>query len=69
MDGNGRIARFVLNTMLASGGYPWTIVQVEQRKQYIDSLETAHTKGNIVPFAQFILDEMKVARKGKGPTP
>lgn len=23
MDGNGRIGRFLMNTMLASGGYPW----------------------------------------------
>lgn len=24
MDGNGRMGRFMLNVMLASGGYPWT---------------------------------------------
>jgi len=24
-DGNGRMARFVMNAMLASGGYPWTV--------------------------------------------
>ena len=27
MDGNGRIARFLMNAMLASGGYPWTVVR------------------------------------------
>ena len=27
MDGNGRIGRFLMNAMFASGGYPWTIVQ------------------------------------------
>ena len=26
-DGNGRIARFVMNAMLASGGYPWTVIR------------------------------------------
>ncbi|MFZ3279359.1 MAG: Fic family protein, partial [Candidatus Sulfotelmatobacter sp.] len=26
MDGNGRMGRFLMNLMLASGGYPWTIV-------------------------------------------
>src|SRR5882762_5792396 len=31
MDGNGRIARFLMNAMLASGGYPWTVVRVEDR--------------------------------------
>ncbi|HRH89073.1 MAG TPA: Fic family protein, partial [Rubrivivax sp.] len=29
-DGNGRIGRFILNTFLASGGYPWTVIRVEQ---------------------------------------
>ncbi|WP_317503891.1 Fic family protein [Idiomarina sp. HP20-50] len=30
-DGNGRIGRFIMNLMLASGGYPWTVVPVERR--------------------------------------
>jgi Fic family protein len=30
-DGNGRIARFLMNAMLASGGYPWTVIRVEDR--------------------------------------
>ncbi|WP_366635422.1 Fic family protein [Aquisalimonas sp.] len=24
-DGNGRMGRFTMNAMLASGGYPWTV--------------------------------------------
>jgi len=28
MDGNGRMGRFLMNLMLASGGYPWTVVPV-----------------------------------------
>jgi hypothetical protein len=28
-DGNARIARFLMNAMLASGGYPWTVVRIE----------------------------------------
>ena len=31
-DGNGRMARFVMNAMLASGGYPWTMIRVRDRK-------------------------------------
>ena len=27
-DGNGRMARFVMNVMLASGGYPWAVIRV-----------------------------------------
>ena len=34
-DGNGRMARFVMNTMLASGGDPWTVIRVEDRDAYL----------------------------------
>jgi len=27
-DGNGRMARFLMNAMLASGGYPWTVIRI-----------------------------------------
>jgi len=32
MDGNGRMGRFLMNLMMASGGCPWTIVPLERRK-------------------------------------
>ena len=53
-DGNGRIGRFLMNTMLASGGYPWTIVPLERRDEYMGALETASVKQDIKPFAQLI---------------
>jgi hypothetical protein len=57
MDGNGRIGRFLMNTMLGSGGYPWTIVHVERQKEYLDSLEKASVGGDIVPFTLFLKNE------------
>ena len=54
MDGNGRIGRFLMNVMLASGGYPWTVIPVEERDNYMNSLETASVEGDIEPFAKFI---------------
>ena len=30
--GNGRMGRFILNVMLASGGYNWTIIPMERRE-------------------------------------
>ncbi len=54
MDGNGRMARFLMNVMLASGGYPWTVIRVEQRKEYMESLEKASTEFNIECFSKFI---------------
>lgn len=59
-DGNGRVARFLMNLLLASGGYPWTIVRNERRKQYLESLEAASTGQKIEPFAVFIKEEMNV---------
>ena len=60
MDGNGRLARFLMNIMMASGGYPWTIVRTTRRKAYLDGLEAASAEQNIVPFATFIREEMGV---------
>lgn len=54
MDGNGRIGRFLMNAMLASGGYPWTIIPVEKRQPYMAALEEASTKQNILPFTKFL---------------
>jgi hypothetical protein len=54
MDGNGRMGRFLMNAMLASGGYPWTVVKVSDRNQYMRALDQASSDGNIEPFAKFI---------------
>jgi fido (protein-threonine AMPylation protein) len=58
-DGNGRIGRFLMNSLLASGGYPWTIVRVEHRTEYMAALEQASVEGNIAPFALFIAKCLK----------
>jgi fido (protein-threonine AMPylation protein) len=54
MDGNGRMGRFLMNVMLASGGYPWTVIPVEERKTYMEALERASVYSDIEPFAKFI---------------
>ena len=59
-DGNGRMARFVMNVMLVTGGYRWTVVRLMRREKYMDALETASVENNIVPFAKFIREEMSV---------
>lgn len=59
MDGNGRIGRFLMNAMMASGGYPWTIIEVTRREEYLRSLEAASVGSNIVPLTQFIASFIK----------
>jgi hypothetical protein len=54
MDGNGRIGRFLMNVMLASGGYPWTVIPVGDRNAYMSTLERASVGEDIVPFADFV---------------
>jgi Fic family protein len=56
MDGNGRIGRFLMNLMMAAGGYPWTVISVAQRDAYMAALERASADENIGPFAQFVAD-------------
>ncbi len=58
MDGNGRIARFLLNLMLISGGYAWTVIRASGRPEYMQSLEQASTEGKIERFAKFIRSEL-----------
>jgi len=54
MDGNGRIARFLMNTQFVSGGYDWTIIPVERRAEYMAALEKASVQGDITDFTLFI---------------
>ena len=53
-DGNGRIARFLMNAMIASGGLPWSIIPVELRNEYMAALEEASVNNDIIPFTRFI---------------
>lgn len=58
MDGNGRIGRFLMNAMLASGGHPWTVITLEQRSAYMAALEQASVHQNIEPFTRLIAGSM-----------
>lgn len=58
-DGNGRVARFLMNALLASGGYPWTVIRVEEREEYLSALEIASVTSDLRPFARFIAGQMR----------
>jgi Fic family protein len=54
MDGNGRMGRFLMNVMMAAGGYPWTVVPLSERNAYMDALERAGVGEDIEPFGKFL---------------
>jgi len=54
MDGNGRLGRFLMNLMLASGGYLWTVVSLDVRDKYMAALEEASVRQNIIPFTELL---------------
>ena len=64
-DGNGRTGRFLMNVMLAAGGYPWTVVPVEQRGAYMAALEEASGRQNIAPFTEFLAQLLDRELKGE----
>src|SRR5262249_55351002 len=54
MDGNGRMGRFLMNLMMAAGGYPWTVIPVADRNAYMAALEKASVGEDIEPFTDFL---------------
>jgi hypothetical protein len=58
-DRNGRMARFLMNTMLASGGHPWTVIRVEDRTLYLAALDRASVDLDIESFARFIAERVR----------
>src|ERR1051325_1933496 len=65
MDGNGRMGRFLMNLMLASGGYPWTVIPVADRRIYFEALEKASVGDDIVPFTAFLAGLVKKGLAGE----
>lgn len=60
MDGNGRIGRFIMNSALVTGGYPWTIINNAESGAYFSALESFSVRGRIAPFAEFLAKQMAV---------
>jgi len=67
MDGNGRTGRFLMNAMLSSGGYPWTVIPVDVRRAYMEALEEASVNQNIVPFTNLLSDLVRKGLEGEPP--
>lgn len=54
MDGNGRMGRFLMNTMMVAAGYHWRVIPLSERKTYMAALEKASVDEDIGPFAAFL---------------
>jgi len=54
MDGNGRMARFLMNAAFCTAGFAWTVIRLDQRPQYFSALNDASARGDIRRFARFI---------------
>jgi len=50
-----------MNVMLASGGYPWTVIPVEKRDDYLSALEKASVNQEIDDFTKFIGDLVSIS--------
>ena len=61
-DGNGRLARFAMNAVLASSGYGWIVIRLEERARYMAALDAASAAGDIIPFAHLIAEHLQDAR-------
>ena len=58
-DGNGRMARFVMNVALASGGYQWTVIRMEDRDEYLHALDRASIDLDITSFASYVAGRVR----------
>lgn len=56
VDGNGRVARLLMNLALLRNGYTIAIIPAILRHEYIYSLEAAHTRPEV--FTDFIADRV-----------
>jgi Fic family protein len=57
-DGNGRMARLLMNLILMKNGYPPCIIQNVHRRKYLETLEIVDTKKDYAPFITWIGEEL-----------
>ena len=54
MDGNGRLARLLMNYVLLSAGLPWVTIRSDERVPFFRAIESAQVDGDAIPFIQFV---------------
>jgi hypothetical protein len=62
-DGNGRMGRFLMNLMIASGGWRWTLVTIDTRDQYMAALERASVHLDIESFTKYLAGRVEASAR------
>lgn len=62
-DGNGRMARLLMNLVLMKAGYPPCVIKNVNRRKYLESLGLIDTEENYQPFIAFICEELLFTQK------
>jgi len=57
IDGNGRVARLLMNLILLREGYPPAVIRRDRRPEYYHALDRAH-EGDIGPFVTLVAEEV-----------
>lgn len=57
-DGNGRMARLLMNLILIKAKYPPCIIKQVNRRKYLETLENIDLKKDYQPFIEFICTEL-----------
>jgi len=65
-DGNGRLARLLMNVALLGGGLPWITIRNDDRAPYFAALHAAQVEGDPLPFARLVLRYAEAAAAAMG---
>jgi Fic family protein len=58
LNGNGRVARLLLNLILLKAGYPLAVLHAEDRPRYMAALEAAGLEHDLTPTLALVVDRL-----------
>lgn len=63
-DGNGRVARLLMNMALLIMGMPPIVIREQDRASYYSGLDLFHLEGDLSPFRRFLRNETLLTWEG-----
>lgn len=58
VDGNGRVARLLMNLLLMQAGYPPAVIRKEERRRYITSIEAGQLGKSLDDYYKLIFESI-----------